>query len=100
MTEADWLACSDPAAMLALLWGETTDRKLRLYACAAWRWRYTRSAPWLLRKTLFRGMLRPLERAERSADGLAGPMTERWWGTFFFAMPSAWQAANATVGAF
>jgi hypothetical protein len=42
MTEADWLACSDPTPMLDFLRGKASDRKLRLLACAncrlLWRW--------------------------------------------------------------
>jgi hypothetical protein len=34
MTEADWLNSSDPKLMLDYLRGKTTDRKLRLFACA------------------------------------------------------------------
>jgi hypothetical protein len=65
MTEAEWLACTDPRPMLELLRASGTAgaRKLRLFACACCR----RMAP-LLGDERRR---RPVEVAERFADGLA-----------------------------
>jgi hypothetical protein len=44
MTEAEWVACAEPAPMLEFVSGRATDRKLRLFACAccrmAWDWLY------------------------------------------------------------
>jgi hypothetical protein len=37
MIEHEWLTCTDPNAMLSFLGGKTSDRKLRLSACACAR---------------------------------------------------------------
>jgi hypothetical protein len=37
MTEAEWLACTDPKPMLDFLKGRTSDRKLRLFVCGCVR---------------------------------------------------------------
>jgi hypothetical protein len=37
MTQAEWLTGSNPSLMLEHLWGRTTDRKMRLLACACCR---------------------------------------------------------------
>src|SRR5436305_10703610 len=63
MTEAAWLACGDPARMLALIRGKIGDRKLRLFACACCR----RIVPLLTDPAL----LRTLEVTELFAERLA-----------------------------
>jgi hypothetical protein len=37
MTEAEWLACTDPKPMLEFMRGNASERKLRLFACACCR---------------------------------------------------------------
>jgi hypothetical protein len=37
MTEAEWLACTQPVPMLGFLRGKASERKLRLFACACCR---------------------------------------------------------------
>lgn len=45
MNEREWLASADPGAMLEAARGKVSDRKLRLFACAAWRDRVSRFRP-------------------------------------------------------
>jgi hypothetical protein len=63
MTEDEWLACTDPEPMLAFLRGKTSDRKLRLFACACLRWAWGRLEDARSREAV--------EVSERYADGLA-----------------------------
>jgi hypothetical protein len=95
MTEADWLTSTDPQAMLESLHGKASERKLRLFACAACRriWH-------LLADERSR---RAVEVAERYADGKA-TMEERdaaraaawaaaWDAAWVAARDAAWAAA-------
>jgi hypothetical protein len=63
VTEAEWLAETDPLRLLGGLRGRAPDRKLRLFACAGCRRLW-----WLLRDPRSRTAV---EVSERYADGLA-----------------------------
>jgi hypothetical protein len=91
MTEAEWLACTDPGLMLAFLRGKASDRKLRLFACACCR----------RHRSVLRGERnrRVLEAAEGFADGRVGRKdlegVRRRWYTFDhpFPLTRTWQMA-------
>jgi hypothetical protein len=63
MTEAEWLACDDPTAMLEFLRGKVSDRKLRLFAVAC-GWKTLRLYPHQTKE-------KALQSAELLADRLA-----------------------------
>ena len=77
MSEAEWLACVDPQAMLAFLREKTTERKLRLFSVACCR------HVWNMFDKIGRDAV---ELSERYADGLAtsGELIQMenlaWWG--------------------
>ena len=64
MTEAEWLACTDPERMLEALRGKVSDRKLRLLAVASCRrvWPQLTGPIWR----------EAVERSEHLAEGQAG----------------------------
>jgi hypothetical protein len=64
MTEAEWLTAREPRPLLDFLYGKTTQRKLRLFACACCR----QLGP-LLTESQLRHVL---PSAEQFADGLLG----------------------------
>ena len=64
MTEADWLACTEPYLMLDFLGGKAGQRKWRLFAAACCRRLWGLLADERRR--------RAVEDAERLADGMAG----------------------------
>src|SRR5579871_372697 len=82
MTEEEWLACTDPSAMLAHVCGKAgtksqrllshlcrvnSERKLRLFACACWR-KSSGMSYWSIKRTV--------ELAELYVDGL---LDEKSW---------------------
>ena len=71
MTEAEWLACCDPEAMLAWLGSGVSGRKLRLFACACCRTEWDRIEEEDARKAI--------AAAERYADGLIRDGTVTGW---------------------
>ena len=64
MTEAEWLAATDPISMLEFLDSKASERKLRLFGCA-----YSRQMWDLLTEECFRDAIRI---AEQFADGRVG----------------------------
>src|SRR5262245_12295866 len=73
MTEPEWLACDDPAPMIAFLRRSGKQRQLRLFACAA-----CRQVQRLMGDERSRAAV---EVAERRADGLAGEREVRAVGS-------------------
>src|SRR5262245_24106437 len=65
MKEADWLACTDPAAMLELLRGKASARKLLLFGCACLRRALPSVSSW--------NLLSVVQAGERFAERLANP---------------------------
>src|SRR5262249_25757481 len=62
MTEAEWLACTDPQKMLEFQRGKASERKLRLFACGCC---YRLHDLW----GMMGGGLEAVECANRYADG-------------------------------
>src|SRR4051794_21834083 len=66
MTEEEWLCCSDTMTMLEFLRGKTSERKMRLFACACCQF----LSPLMTDER----SRRAVECGERYADGLASPL--------------------------
>jgi hypothetical protein len=91
MTEAEWLACTDPQRMLEYLRGKASDRKLRLFACACCQ--FVRP---LMTDERSR---RAVEGGERYADGLASQLElEVVRAEARAAIPSKNRSRGLTVG--
>src|SRR5262245_14408171 len=96
MTEAEWLNCTDPGAMLNCLResGRASERKLRLFAAACVRRVWDQLAGARSRHAV--------ETSERYADGVAGKTAladaERAaWEAVGVAEGDAWVAAKAAA---
>jgi hypothetical protein len=102
VTEAEWLACTDPRKMLVALRGKASERKWRLFACACGR--AVRDSQHLLGPST-------VAVAERYADGLAGDQDlaserrrntcwpEERWPVAPSAYGGAWEAVDWLTGA-
>jgi hypothetical protein len=81
MTEAEWLACTDPQKMLESLGDKASDRKLRLFACGCCRrlWDVLasrRPKHWPPVVTRWRKAM--VEGVERYVDGAYDPSTAKF----------------------
>jgi hypothetical protein len=88
MTEAEWVACTDPVPMLEFLRGRASDRKLRLFAVACCR----RAAACLTDETM-----RLLEAAEGLAEGAIDDRERR--AQREIAMRAGWHSDPGTAHA-
>src|SRR4051812_44597664 len=101
MTEAEWLAGTDPFRMLAALRGAAGDRKLRLLACGCCRALWA-DAPAASRAAVEaaeryadgRAVEAELDRARAAAEGEADPDRWMWWDRGCGAAVAAVEAAR------
>jgi hypothetical protein len=89
MTEAEWLSCTDPGKMLKFLRGKASQRKLRLFAAAAWRLRCRDFRTW-------EEVRKVVAKAEQMADDryTPEPRDRRRW---ILLSPGCWSLAAETV---
>jgi hypothetical protein len=76
VTEAEWLACTDPTPMWDYLWEKGSNRKRQLFTCASCRriWHLLTK-----QRSVFRHLV---ELAEQAADGLVTDqqLNDAWFG--------------------
>jgi hypothetical protein len=99
MTEAEWLACTDPAPMLDFLRGKASDRKLRLFGLAC-----CQHIPHLVENEACRRMfnviescadgLTSTEELARAAEDVSGEWSGPWTWPPFDAWGQAWDGAR------
>src|SRR5688500_12206538 len=83
MTEAEWLACDNPRAMVQYLRHNASARKLRLWACAFVRNEYGHAEE----------LMEAVRIAETWADGKR-PRDLGVYAKYYVCFPHAWQAAD------
>ncbi len=92
MTEAEWLACTDPQKMLGFLREKASNRKLRLFACLC-----ARNVLPLLSGDLYTTGAMVVKVGEDHADGLVGPAAILALRDRFRSIPGDFQWAALSV---
>ena len=83
VTESDWLSCTVPRHLLRFLKERTSDRKLRLWACAWAAYRHG----------VYDVMRAAIAEAEGWADGDRAANMGRYRAAYYVCFDSAWTAA-------
>jgi hypothetical protein len=94
VTEDEWLACTDPQPMLEFLPGKASDRKLRLFALAAWLDHHHSDRTG--RPKIVQKCREWVRQAEEVADGLRAE-ADRAKRAWLACRPDAGEAATAAV---
>jgi hypothetical protein len=98
MNEHEWLTCTAPQTMLEFLRGKVSDRKLRLFAVAAFKCRGFENQDGSTEDDVVEEARQAVVIAERYADGhISGQEIEEARTRLFFQgllRPQAWQAAK------
>jgi hypothetical protein len=104
MTEAEWLACTDPKRMLVCLRGKTSERKLRLFCCACCRviWpsleeQPSQEAVVVAERYADKEVGRNEQRTARRAAGNFGLYQAGWVAAYCAVGYRAWHAARDTI---